>query len=410
MGLLEELLDVLSSLNAQRFRAALTLLGVILGVGTLVFLSSLLAGSQAYLQHGIQQANGEDIISISPRGWDDRDQKTGPALDRFDTRALATDPALAKAGVLTRLSRRVQAGEANKERTWVVGTLPSARDIYHLDVARGRFLGQGDLWSLESVAVLGPEAATKLLPGEADPVGKEVLLDGQRFRVIGLLSGMGTNGGGWGFSWNGSAVVSEPVYQMRFARNLSISELVVKAPEAAGDKGAIAQIAHTVDQLLLNRHHGVSNYRIKDPSKDNPGDQIVAMIVLFLEVSVAAVCLGVGGINIMNIMVVTVAQRTREIGIRRALGATKWSIQRVFLAEAILLATTGGLLGLMGGNLLAWLLSLGLTRLWGYWPYVATPLPMVLGFVAAVATGAVFGWYPARRAAELPPVMCLRAE
>jgi len=217
-------------------------------------------------------------------------------------------------------------------------------------------------------------------------------------------------GGGSFQTWDGSVIVTEPVYVDRFAKSKEIREIVIQTPASLMESFGIGRLAEAAKDIVLWRHNGVQNFNVSDPIKNAQGLQVVKLIVGGLEVAIAGVCLGVGGINVMNIMLVSVTQRTREIGIRRALGATKGNIRRQFLTEATILAGVGGIAGIVGGVAIAYLLSLALTAAFGYWPFIFVPLQAALGFIFALVTGIGFGWYPAHQAANLSPIDCLRFE
>ncbi len=409
MRFVDQLAGILATLNAQRVRTVLTLLGIILGVGTLVLLSSVIESLGKYMERGLRTATGEDIITISRRWKDESTGKTGHPIDRFDSRALQTAPSLGGSQVLNTYTQRVPYGNRPGQLVQAVGTTPGALGFYGLEVAKGRFIVQSDVWSRARVAVLGSEAVSNLVES-GDPLGQEIKLKGVRFEVVGVLAPKPALGGGGMWTWNGAVIVNEPAYTDRIAESRGIEDIVLRSPPEALELRGIAQLAHTARAIVLNRHRGVENFSVTDPVKNAQTMNLVAMLVGGLEGAIALVCLGVGGINIMNIMLVTVTQRTREIGIRRALGARKGDIRRQFLVEAAILSAFGGILGVVGGTLLAWLLSLILTATLGYWPFLFAPVQASLGFGFALLTGLAFGWYPAHRAANLAPIDCLRHE
>ncbi|HEY9766016.1 MAG TPA: ABC transporter permease [Chroococcales cyanobacterium] len=409
MNFLEEMKGVLATLRTQRFRTFLTLLGIILGVSTLVVFSSLIAGMGKFMERKMQEASGEDVISVA-RSWNqEKPKKYAPPINLFDSLALGKTPTLEDSTVLNRYSQRVSFGSREGQVIYVIGTKPQALSFYGLEVARGRFVERNDLFDCARVAVLGSEATKKLLPGEKEPLGKEVKLKGQRFRVVGVLKPKPAMGMGM-WTWDGSAVIPESSFVNRMAQSKEIGEIVVKASAPSLERFGLVRLAYAVKAVVLERHHGIQNFRITDPIKDAQTQGIAHLIVVGLEGAIAFVCLLVGGINIMNIMLVTVSQRKREIGLRRALGATKRDVQRQFLSEAAILAGLGGLLGVAGGVLVAWLLSLVLTLFFGYWPYFFMPWQTALGFSSSLLTGIAFGWIPARQAANLSPIDCLRTE
>lgn len=409
MRVVDQLISILATLNAQRVRTLLTLLGIILGVGTLVLLSSTIEGLGKYMESGLRAATGEDIITVSRRWRDEGTGKQAQPLDRFDSRALRTAPSLAGSRVLNTYTQRVAYGNRDGQVIQTVGTTPDALGFYDLEVARGRFISQSDVWSRARVVVLGSEAVSKLIES-GEPLGQDIKLKGTRFRVVGVLAPKPTLGQGGMWTWNGAVIVNEPAFTDEIAESRGIQDIVLRAPAQTLEALGLARIAHTTKAIVLHRHRGVENFDVTDPVKNAQSMQVAGLIVGGLELAIALVCLGVGGINIMNIMLVTVSQRTREIGIRRALGATKRDIRRQFLVEAAILAAVGGILGVAGGTLLAWLLSVVLNATLGHWPFIFPPLQAALGFGFALLTGLVFGWYPAHRAANLSPIDCLRHE
>ena len=409
MSFLEELKGVLATFRTQRFRTFLTLLGIILGVSTLVVFSSLIEGMGKFMERKMQEASGEDIISVAQSWSMEKPKKYAPPISLFDSRALGKTPTLAESTVLNRYSLRVPFGSRWGQNMYVIGTNPRALSFYGLEMARGRFVEKNDLFTSARVAVLGSEASKKLLPGEKEPLGKEVKLKGQRFRVVGVLKPKPAMGMGM-WTWDASAVIPESTFVNRMAHSKEISEIVVKASGPSLERFGLVRLAYAVKAVVLERHHGIQNFRITDPVKDAQTGNIAHLIVVALEGAIAVVCLLVGGINIMNIMLVTVSQRKREIGLRRALGATKGDVRRQFLSEAAILAGLGGILGVAGGVLVAWLLSRILTLFFGYWPYFFMPWQTALGFGSSLLTGIAFGWIPARQAANLSPIDCLRTE
>jgi putative ABC transport system permease protein len=227
---LEEVRDTLADVAAQRVRALLTLLGVIIGVGTLVFLSSLVAGAGQFLQQQAKTASGADLISVTGH-WDQARQEWNK-VDRRDARALARGTRADGTLVLGHYVSRVQLGRRWGERVYAIGARPESQAMYTLAVARGRFVTQADLWAQTRVAVLGAEAATSLLPGVADPLGQEVQLRGHRFRVVGVLAAKPAMAEGRRWTWDASVVVPEPAYLADLATSQEVEEIVVKVPAA----------------------------------------------------------------------------------------------------------------------------------------------------------------------------------
>lgn len=410
MGFLEEFRHVLATLKAQRFRTVLTLLGIILGVSTLVALSSAVESAGKYMNRGLQEASGEDIITLQRRWWDDDSHKKSKPLNHFDTAALNASERLDESLVLNRYTMRVPWGVRWGQNIWTVGTQEEALTFYNLVVAKGRFISQADLWARTPVAVLGANSGAKLLPGEEVMVGKEIKLKGQRFKVVGVMKKKPAMGKGEFWTWDDSVIVPETAFVDRFSRSKDVREIVVRAPARLIEERGLGGIVATAKAIVKSRHNNVANFKITDPAENAKSQGLTKLIAGGLEAVIAGICLVVGGINLMNIMLVSVLQRTREIGVRRALGATRGHIRRSFLTEAALLASVGGALGVLFGVAFAFLLALVLDKVFGYWPFMFPAEAAILGMTSALVTGIVFGLFPANRAANLSPIDCLRYE
>ncbi len=399
------------SLTSQRLRALLTLLGIILGVGTLVVLSSAVEGMGVYMRRTLTEASGEDVISVSRKWFDQDTGKKAPPLNRFDARALERSERLDGSRVLHQYSTRAEFGERWGQAVWVVGTVPEALDFYMLELAQGRFLTAADVDNRVPVVILGASTVRKVLAPGTRPIGATIRLKGERFKVVGVLKKKPSLGRGGGFrTWDGSVIIPETAFLDRFAKTKDLREVVIRGTPSLLEERGLSGLAATAKAIVKWRHHGIQNFKVTDPAEQARSRELAQLVVGGLEAAIALVCLGVGGINIMNIMLVSVSQRTREIGIRRALGATREDIRRMFLLEALVLSATGGLLGVAGGAAVGWGLCQILTSTLGTWPFAFPVWQSLLGLVASVVIGALFGSYPARRAAELDPIVCLRNE
>lgn len=407
MPLIEVLLLALRAMTTHRLRAVLTLLGVIIGVSTVVLLTSLIDGSELALAMSSQRATGSDIIDVHPQ-WGRHWRRVNHSLDLDDASHLATDPALANDQVLPEEDKREWTFDGQRwQALWLRGASPLFLSFYHLNVARGRFLTDLDRQRATQVCVIGPEAARRLKFTPVDRGGSlgEVEAGGQRWQVVGILAHH-PGFGGWK-SWDDSVLVPDTTWLATVYRSSQrVDAISVRAPGASLD--GLTRVAWDVRAVLRAPRGGLENFKVEDPrqkARDNAG-MLLAMRVLV--VLVATVCLGVGGINLMNIMLVAVAERKREIGLRKALGATEQDIRRQFLLEAICLGAGGGVLGLLWGAALGGLASWILARIVGFWPYQVDLFWAGLSCLAAVAIGACFGYFPARRAAALDAVECLR--
>lgn len=409
MNFLEQVMTVWRALLANKLRSFLTLLGVIMGVGTIVLLSSLVAGGLASIKRTVDSASGDDVLEVWVDTWGAKG--TPPRkLNAADMRSLSGASGLSDTSVVPQLNDRTDV-RANGEvmRARVVGTNERALKFYQLEVDRGRFLMAADRVDNRHVAVIGPDVAKKFF-ANSNGFG-ELKIHDERFRVVGVLARKPSLNVG-NQTWNNAVAIPDSTF-MAMRGGGEIDTILVKSEgpsEANQLKVTMGLLGHTVRSVLEARHHPGATLKVHGADQQSGQEKGFLQALQLLMIAVALLCLGVGGINIMNIMLVTVTERTREIGLRMALGASKKDIRRQFLFEATAISAFGGLLGVGGGVGLGWLISLGLNAWLGYWPYVLDPVAVVVAFCSALGTGIVFGWFPARHAASLQPIECLRYE
>ena len=408
MNLLESLRTAIMALGSNKMRAALTMLGIIIGVGAVITLSSLGEGVESMVNENLQGL-GSNLVIIAPRQPEDA---SGPAyLTTTDAEALADPfnaPALAAVASAVSGNLRVTHGEESAALS-VNGTNPEYASVRNLEVAMGSFLTSRDLGDRARVAVLGWTAYTELFSEGEYPVGQTVNVDGTRFRVVGVLK----EKGGMGALGSEDETIFVPLTTAHARlfphRTLSGDRPVSTIYASAVDEDQTESADQQVTDLLRERHR-------LDPGDEDDfsiitmkevldiSSQITGVMTVFLG-AIAGISLLVGGIGIMNIMLVTVTERTREIGIRKAVGATRGAILAQFLIEALVLTMVGGLigitLGVTGSTLLAPVVNV-----------VARVTPDMVALAAGVCcvVGLVFGVYPAMRAAQLRPIEALRYE
>ncbi len=392
----------LSSIRSNLFRAALTMLGIVIGVGAVITMVALGTGAQRAIDEQLA-ALGGDILSIQSSFWFSRGiSRDKQTLTTGDAAALATGTQHIDE-VVPEIEGRFQVKYGNRNaNTSVIGMTPNYVDVHGFAMADGRMFTQADDAARRRVAVLAAEVPGMLDTDAAGIVGGTILIRAVPFEVIGVLEAKGSTG------WRNpddDVWIPLSTAQFRVTGNDIVQRISVLVDESSSVELAMLEI-----ERVLRREHGIL------PGKDNDfamvnrkqfaeSRQEATQIFTFLLAGIAGVSLVVGGIGIMNIMLVTVTERTREIGIRKALGATRGNILLQFLVESTTLCLLGGGLGLLVGATAATLLN----RLAG-WQTVVTVDSAVMAFGFSATVGIVFGIWPARRASQLDPIDALRHE
>jgi putative ABC transport system permease protein len=419
----------IKSLLLHKLRSLLTMLGVILGVGSVIAMLAIGEGSKREALDRIRRLGAANVIirSVKPVATDSddesaRDQTSSRVMEyglRYKdlVRLRATLPTIERAVPISLVRKRAQALHRVIPHARILGTTPDFFDVKNLKVGRGRFLTDADHARGSNVAVLAAGAARKLFNYE-DPLNQTVRLGSMVFRVVGVLrpqgSGNAVAGAASSEDLNTDIYVPLPAARSRFGE----LQIIVSAGSFNFERNQLSEITLTVvDQNLVSQtaamarkiisaHHPRSNdIEIQVPLEllqQAEEEKIIWNLVLG---SIAGISLLVGGIGIMNIMLATVTERTREIGIRRALGAKRRDITIQFLVESIVLSSTGGLLGIVFG--------VGVPMAVTYFSNIDSYIQwwtMPLTFLISVAIGVVFGVYPARQAALLDPIEALRHE
>jgi macrolide transport system ATP-binding/permease protein len=374
----------------NRFRTGLTLLGIVIGVASVIVMLAIGLGTRQQVMAQLG-AFGSNLLYMASRGESSR--IPGRSITLGDLEALADVPGISH--VLPNVTGNKVIRHGNLDvQTYVRGTGAALPRIQTWPVARGGFFTEEDEREMATVAVLGARLAQKLMPDIANPVGETILIGNVPFQVIGVMSAKGALTGEKDeddvlllpFSTAGIRVFGqrEPTYTVL----------------AAADVGRVAEVEAAVDAVLFERHrirdYGISNAAASIAAEARTQDNMTMMLSL-----IAAVSLVVGGIGVMNVMLMTVRERTREIGIRMATGARRRDILRQFLTEAVLVSTVGGVAGIVVGVAFAALLLV-----WQV-PVIFSLSAIIGAFGCAVITGLVFGFMPARKASGLDPVVAL---
>lgn len=404
-----EILHVsLRSLRANKMRSALTTLGIVIGVAAVVAMFAIGTGANQSVTAQITSM-GSNLLVVRSGSMTTGGARMGwgssPTLTFADAEAIAEEcPAVGKAAPTTAGGVQVVYGNSNWS-TRAEGTTPPMLDIRNWTIAAGRNFNDSEVRSSAKVVLLGQTVVTNLF-GEADPIGQVVRVKKIPMTVVGVLGRKGTNA--MGSDQDDTLIIPVTTAQKRvFGSRFQgkVSSILVQAVDGNSIPAAIDQ----VDALLTERHR-IRLDEEKDFTVMNLAEIMEAAAestrtLSFLLAAVASISLLVGGIGIMNIMLVSVTERTREIGIRMAVGARTPDILLQFLAEAVILSVLGGLTGIALGALI----SFAIGHFAG-WPTVISPLSIGLAFGFSALVGIFFGYYPASKAAALDPIEALRYE
>jgi len=415
MNIRESLLSALRSVRANKVRSGLTMLGIIIGVGAVIGLMSIGQGAQAQITEQIQSA-GSNLIYIMPgatlQGGVRQAAGTMQTLTYEDAQAIADPNNCPSISLVSpesdSFAQLVYKGQNMNSR--VSGVTPNLATMSNLQLQEGEFFTNAQVTGRSLVAVLGANVAQTLFNGE-DPIGKSIRANNVSLRVIGVLVAKG--GGGFG-SQNDQVYVPITAVQSYFARRearggTAVSQIVAQAV----DSKSVNEAMDEVTALLRQRHHIMTadnDFTVYSQAEIlGVANQVTGVLTTFLG-GIAAISLLVGGIGIMNIMLVSVTERTREIGIRKAVGAKKRDILAQFLTEAMLLSVLGGVIGIVLGWGLGQLVSTLTANTSSAIKSVVSFDSVVLAVGFSVAVGLFFGIYPAWRAASLHPIDALRYE
>jgi putative ABC transport system permease protein len=400
--------ETYAAVTVNKARSGLTILGIVIGIASVVALTAIGRGSQNSIQSKINSL-GSNLVLVTP-GF--QRSKVGSSvsagrggaqtLTLADATAIAQSSSLIKA-VAPDLSGRYQVtAKGTNTNTSIVGTVPAYMSVRSVEVDDGSFITQSQVTGAEKVAVLGPTTRDDLFGEGTEAVGSEIRINKITFKVIGVTKAKGTTGMG---SQDDAIYVPISTEQRYLAGNTRVSTISIEVI----DEKSMSTVQEDVTNLLLQRHN-ISNSASADFSVMNQTDIVAAASSMtstftLLLASIAGISLLVGGIGIMNMMLTNVTERTREIGLRKAIGARRQDISRQFLVEAVILTFAGGILGVA----LGWLLALIVAALMST-PAQVTLTSVALAFGVSAIIGIMFGWYPARRAAGLNPIEALRYE
>ena len=407
MKTLDILQETYSALTSNKVRTGLTMLGIVIGISSVIAMVSIGQGAQSSIESSIQSI-GSNLILVSPgvqRGPGSQvsgGQGSAKSLKQTDADAIAKEITLAKA-VSPELQGRYQVVSKGKNtNTTILGSTPSYPVVRNVEIDEGTFITDQNLKSLSKVAVIGPTVRDDLFGVGSSAIGQTIRIKSIEFKIVGVTKVKG----GSGFSNQDDMIFIPLTTAQKF---LAGDEYVTSISVQAQDSSSMTEVQQEITALLLQRHN-IKDSALADFSTFNQADIIAAASSVtgtftILLGAIAGISLLVGGIGIMNMMLTTVTERTREIGLRKAIGAKRRDINTQFIVEAIMLTFIGGIIGVILGWLISYVIS--------YFTSIQTSISVssvLLAFGVSALIGIVFGYYPARRASRLNPIQALRYE
>jgi putative ABC transport system permease protein len=409
-----DLVQAFSNLRAQAMRTLLTALGIVFGVGSVIGMMSIGAGAREESLRFIEQLGVRNILIDSRPAMSEEElqqrRKASPGLTERDVRILrANVEAIERLSARRTLHPNAVLPKPAKDMPELYGVEPSYAAIHSLQFAEGGFFTDADDDSSAQVCVLGESVKVSLL-GYEPAVGKFVRVNDTWLRVVGVLKEQlmagSQNTGNTILDTNNVIYIPLNAFQYRFWDRSGSLRDDLDGVELQLKTGADSiEVAKIVTAVLSSTHHETQDFTVTIPAALLAQQQRTQQIFTYVMVAIAAISLLVGGIGIMNIVLATVLERTREIGIRRSVGARRFDILRQFLTESVVISVGGGILGVAFGYLLAWFIART-----AQWTTIVTTVSVLVAFGVSVAVGILFGAYPAVKAARIDPIDALRYE
>ncbi|MBN2814823.1 MAG: ABC transporter permease [Bacteroidales bacterium] len=394
------------ALVRNRLRAILTMLGIIIGVASVIAMLALGEGSKRSMREEMSSM-GTNMIMVMPnfmrRGGVSLGSSASQALRMTDVTAIRNEASnIAAVSPEVRASGQVIYGNQNTQTT-IYGASEEYMDIRKLKIANGRLFTTQEIKSMAKVCLIGQTVVENLFGKDADPVGLSIRIKNIPFQVIGVLEEKGESG--MGQDQDDLIVAPYTTVQRRLAAIDYINGIYASAVTEEKSAAAITEIEEILRRTHKLKESDENDFRIMSQSELMATMTSITDIMTYLLGAIAGISLLVGGIGIMNIMFVSVTERTREIGLRMSIGGRGQDILKQFLVESIILSILGGILGII----LGYLIAKGAGSLMDSEAYVQSKA-VILAFIVCFAIGVFFGWYPARKAANLNPIEALRYE
>lgn len=418
MNLIESIVSGVQALLSNKMRTLLTLLGVMIGVAAVIGMISIGDGAKTIIMEDSEKIGGATMIRFRRARYIFKDNRwvRNDSEENFvyEDALEISEKCPSVKHVIPSINAhhgiRISAGAGlNMRETYsgYQGITPDFQKAMKWSIESGRFISDADIEYATSVCVLGQDVVNELFVDD-DPIGAEVRIQGQRFTVIGIMETRGRSLR-FGFNLDDETFIPLTTVQQRFTGNDYVNEISVQAKSIQHVNKAMAEVS----AVLKSRHRGEEFFNTRDVASGLDFVLKINKIIKILLTGVAGFSLMIGGIGIMNIMLVSVAERTREIGLRKAIGARPRDIFIQFLIEAVMLCAFGGLLGLLLGFLfgsgVAWIVTSFITKTIS-WPSTLPLFWAVVSIVFSAIIGIFFGLYPAVRAASLAPIEALRME
>lgn len=405
MKLIDFFEETIFAILANKLRSGLTVLGIIIGIGSVIAMISVGQGATSSIESNIQEM-GSNLITVQPgaqRTFGQVSAARGSAQTLTLEDAKKIEEVLFVGAVAPEFSQRYQVvARGTNANSQIVGTTSSYLEVRNMNIEQGFFISEQNVNNMAKVAVLGSNIRDDLFGEESNPIGEYIRINNVNFKVVGITMSKGGTGFG---SQDDMIFVPITTAQKILAGASYVTSINVQAQSSK----AMAQVKEEITNLLLQRHN-ISDPQSADFSVQSQEDILgsatsITNTMTILLAAIAGISLLVGGIGIMNMMMTTVTERTREIGLRKAVGAKMFDISLQFLTESIILTFIGGFLGII----LGWILALGISKFGGMTTKISF-FSIVLAFGVSALIGIIFGYWPAQKAAKLNPIEALRYE